>query len=326
MIRVFFALAAVGLFAATAAAQSPAHMSASTTPTIWDHLGVHQVGDLIHHVGRSLKTTAVFDYAANSVASPLLQTTGLNLGSAPTSFGPPPGYGAGPAGSPAASGGTPSGGTPSGGTPAPSGGAPAASGGAPAASGGTAGGGGADSGDAAAAAAAEAEAAAIEAASADATNIANTIAPKVDPANVLVKVKAIRFLARQDCSCYPEVVDALLGSLADCSEVVRYEALRALRAGCTHGGTCATCGGHQVPGDPGANGYACQCQVKVIKRLSDLLLERNVRGHLKERSERVRRLAGQMIVECVHSTPVAASRVTPGLQAEPDPPLPADPR
>ena len=38
------------------------------------------------------------------------------------------------------------------------------------------------------------------------------------------KIKAIRYLAKIGCGCYPEVKQALLDALEDCNEDVRYEA------------------------------------------------------------------------------------------------------
>ena len=42
------------------------------------------------------------------------------------------------------------------------------------------------------------------------------------------KIKAIKYLATVGCSCYPNVKEALVASLDDCSEDVRYEAALAL--------------------------------------------------------------------------------------------------
>ena len=118
--------------------------------------------------------------------------------------------------------------------------------------------------------------------------MAAKLADEQSPANIDLKLNAIRYLAEQDCLCYPELVDALLTSLDDCAEPVRYEALRALRKGCS---ACKV----------------CRCQARIISRLSDLLLDRAVDGRVKERSIRVRRLAQLIIQDCLGTTPVMAA-------------------
>lgn len=125
---------------------------------------------------------------------------------------------------------------------------------------------------------------------------------KKEEKKVPLKVQAIRYLATLDCHCYPEIVDALLASLDDCAEVVRYEALKALHKQCQgpkhcQDGSCGSCG----VGDVGCVDvcYSCQCQKKVVDRLNELLLARDESGCLKETSERVRALATQMIEECL---------------------------
>ncbi|QDU62035.1 hypothetical protein Pan216_29010 [Planctomycetes bacterium Pan216] len=117
-----------------------------------------------------------------------------------------------------------------------------------------------------------------------------------------LKVKAIEYLGTLDCNCYPEVVDALLASLDDCTEVVRFAALKALRKQCGkkhfshlhgHKQSC------ECESECRCDCRGCQCQRKVIERLNDLLLERDETGCLKEKSHRVRELATIMIEECL---------------------------
>ena len=144
--------------------------------------------------------------------------------------------------------------------------------------------------------------------------LAGQIAAENSPANVQLKVKAIRYLASVDCICYPEVIDALLASLDDCAEPVRYEALRALQKGCTAGG-CAACY------DPvsGVNSPPCSCQTRVIVRLSDLLLIRDANAQLLERSHRVRQLAQQMLESCLRRRPIQQPGLPDPVQPRPDP-------
>lgn len=143
-----------------------------------------------------------------------------------------------------------------------------------------------------------------------------------DQKTVKFKVRAIRQLAKADPAQYPEIVDALLLSLDDPSEEVRFEALLALRKVCG-GGLCPV--GHKhnhlFKGqecyifDP--NGCAgCHCQEKVLVRLIQLLEER-VNGCLKEKSPRIRQLAAAMIEECLIKLP--ADRFAPPAP-QPDPP------
>lgn len=140
---------------------------------------------------------------------------------------------------------------------------------------------------------------------------------KKEEKKVPLKVKAIRYLGTLDCQCYPEIVTQLLLSLDDCSEKVRYEALKALANNCGKGccgkhkgghhhkhalGGCKTCGvcDSCTDGDcPPCECPGCQCQKVVLDRLNKLLLERDEFGCLKEKSRRVRELATQMIEECL---------------------------
>ncbi len=161
---------------------------------------------------------------------------------------------------------------------------------------------------------------------ASATEVAGKLAVQTSPAKIKAKVKAIRFLGQQDCLCYPEVVDALLDALDDCAEEVRFEALLALRNGCT-GGFCKACiGGKLPPNYLGCN--CCACQDKVLARLSRLLLDQNINGTLKECSKRVRKLAAQMIQECINArgtSSLVENGATSDSNARPDPPIQPQP-
>lgn len=165
---------------------------------------------------------------------------------------------------------------------------------------------------------------------------------KKEEKKVPLKVRAIRYLATLDCHCYPDIVTQLLLSLDDCSEKVRYEALKALHnkcgggkccgskhmakkplGGCKDCGVCDTC----TDGDcPPCDCPGCQCQKEVLARLNKLLLDRDEFGCLKEKSQRVRDLATQMIEECLVAhqphpaeAPVQEEQEVPPTQ--PPPPL-----
>lgn len=147
---------------------------------------------------------------------------------------------------------------------------------------------------------------------------------KKEEAKIPLKVQAIRYLATLDCVCYPEVVDALLASLDDCAEVVRYEALKALHKQCKGPKHCNK-EGCSADGSCPDVCMSCQCQKKVVDRLNTLLLERDTTGCLKEKSERVRDLATQMIEECLscRQPPPADTAAPP--RTDPVPELKSDP-
>jgi hypothetical protein len=119
------------------------------------------------------------------------------------------------------------------------------------------------------------------------------------------KIKALRYLATIGCSgCHPEVADALLAALDDCTEEVRYEAVRALREAV---GCCAECNPKQC------------CTPKIMKRLGELAMETTNGCCPKEPSARVRRLARIVLNQCA-GTPTEAPKPQPneGPSREPE--------
>lgn len=158
---------------------------------------------------------------------------------------------------------------------------------------------------------------------------------KKEEKKVPLKVRAIKYLGTLDCHCYPDIVVQLLLSLDDCSEKVRYAALEALANKCgggkccgkKHGkplsackdcGVCDTC----TNGDcPPCDCPGCMCQKEVLARLNKLLLDRDEFGCLKEKSQRVRDLATQMIEDCLvaHQPHPAETPVTADPTPIPDP-------
>lgn len=124
-----------------------------------------------------------------------------------------------------------------------------------------------------------------------------------------LKVQAIKYLAKLDCQCYPEIVDELLNSLEDCSEEVRYAAVKALRNDCgkkhdcilhcKKTNNCATCNPCSGNNCPECECSGCACQKKVIDKLNAHLLARDEFGCLKEKSDRIRRLMTEIIEECL---------------------------
>jgi hypothetical protein len=107
---------------------------------------------------------------------------------------------------------------------------------------------------------------------------------KADEDQAPQKIKAIRYLATLGCAgCYPDIEDALLASLDDCTESVRYEAAKAFRE--LSGRSCATC-----------KTKSC-CSPKVRKKLDEVAnkMEKNC---YKESSARVRREARLALAGC----------------------------
>ncbi len=112
------------------------------------------------------------------------------------------------------------------------------------------------------------------------------------------KVKAIRYLGTIGCGgCYPDVQDALLAALDDCTEEVRYEAVKALRE--QSGNPCARC-----------KSTAC-CSEKVRKRLDKVVNGRDKQNCYLESSPRVRRLARLTLAGCGPAATTATQSPNP---------------
>lgn len=103
------------------------------------------------------------------------------------------------------------------------------------------------------------------------------------------KIMAIRYLATLGCGgCYSKVEDALLEGLSDCTEEVRFEAVKALQ--CKPECGCKFC-----------SSPSC-CSMKVRKRLEELTTCE------KEPSERIRRLA-RLALACCNTKPLTEEDV-----------------
>jgi len=127
--------------------------------------------------------------------------------------------------------------------------------------------------------------------------VAAAAGAKADEDQAPQKIKAIRYLATLGCSgCYPDIEDALLASLDDCTEAVRYEAAKAFRE--LSGSSCATC-----------KTKSC-CSPKVRKKLDEVAnkMEKNC---YKEPSARVRRMARLALSGCGGTTPTAGPQEGP---------------
>lgn len=109
------------------------------------------------------------------------------------------------------------------------------------------------------------------------------------------KIKAIKFLAQTGCCCPANkdiVKDALLASLDDCTEAVRYEAAKAL---CAVAGACATCS--TCPGQVNCPRCTC-CTADVMNKLNDMANGTTAEGCPIEPSLRVRCAAANALEQC----------------------------
>lgn len=131
------------------------------------------------------------------------------------------------------------------------------------------------------------------------------------------KVKAINYLGTIGCGgCYPEVQDALLAALDDCTEAVRFAAVSALRG--TACGQCKVC-----------RKKSC-CSPKVMEKLYKVANDVDDTGCYKEPSPRVRRMARLAMGACGGGVPAPTSTPLEGPSegppgTAPTPPVPATP-
>lgn len=123
------------------------------------------------------------------------------------------------------------------------------------------------------------------------------------------KIAAIQYLATIGCSgCYPDVESALLASLDDCTESVRYAAAKALYD--TAGRPCRQC-----------NSKAC-CSAKIRAKLMSIADGTNVNDCHTESSPRVRRMARLALLNCSTELPDALPEVPlegPAIAPSPKP-------
>jgi hypothetical protein len=99
------------------------------------------------------------------------------------------------------------------------------------------------------------------------------------------KIKALRYLATVGCTdCYPDIEKAMRAALDDCTESVRYEAVKAIRK--TAGDPCQACLATRC------------CKPEILKRLREMAYDMREPCCYKEPSARVRRLARLVLSEC----------------------------
>jgi hypothetical protein len=100
------------------------------------------------------------------------------------------------------------------------------------------------------------------------------------------KIKALKYLSTIGCDsgCYPEVKEALMAALEDCTEEVRYQAVLAIQDAITQ--HCVMCD------------KACCCSEDMTLKLSQRAYERDDHGCFIEPSERVREAAKIVMCTC----------------------------
>ncbi len=109
------------------------------------------------------------------------------------------------------------------------------------------------------------------------------------------KIKAIKYLAKLGCGCYDKRYKvgpkkALMAALDDCTEKVRYEAVKAIRSAAEN--KCELCGG------------TCCCDEEMVDKLFDVAYGRSEDGCCwKEPSERVREMAKEALMACCAAHP-----------------------
>lgn len=114
--------------------------------------------------------------------------------------------------------------------------------------------------------------------------VATAAAVKAEEDAAPAKAQALEYLAKVGCGCYPDVQDALLSGLDDCTEVVRFAAAQALFKAAGH--PCQTC-----------KSSSC-CGPKVREKLMQIAYEQKSDGCYYEPSARVRRLARLALESC----------------------------
>jgi hypothetical protein len=115
--------------------------------------------------------------------------------------------------------------------------------------------------------------------------VAAAAAAKADEDAAPQKIKALRYLATLGCGgCYPDIEAAILSALDDCTEAVRFEAVKALIE--TSRNPCRFCDSSRC------------CSKKVREKLSQVAYRLNDRQCHVEPSARVRRLARVALSNC----------------------------
>lgn len=108
---------------------------------------------------------------------------------------------------------------------------------------------------------------------------------KQDEDQAQQKIKAINYLATIGCGgCYPDVEDAFLAALDDCTESVRFAAVSGLKEAA--GNPCSYCS------------HKSCCSPKIRKKLAEMTQQGDCLDCAGEPSERVRRVARSALFNC----------------------------
>src|SRR5262245_54622928 len=122
------------------------------------------------------------------------------------------------------------------------------------------------------------------------------------------KAKAIAYLASIGCAgCYPGIEEALIAALDDCTELIRFETLKALRQQSM--GPCKNC----------CRSYCCG--PKLREKMEKLAYEMDSNGCYVEPSGRGRRVALRALCNC-NCVPLKPGQTPSGLP--PEGPSPAE--
>jgi hypothetical protein len=122
------------------------------------------------------------------------------------------------------------------------------------------------------------------------------------------KIKAVKYLASIGCGCYDVdggVTEALVASMSDCTEDVRYETINAISEAAENG-CCANCGS------------TCCCNKDILTAMAKIAYERDDHGCYLEPSQRVREAAAEALRICCpnDSPPVIVPAEQPEEQPE----------
>lgn len=125
------------------------------------------------------------------------------------------------------------------------------------------------------------------------------------------KIKALKYLASVGCGCYPGVKEAFMAALDDCTEDVRYAAVRALISAAED--HCETCN------------RDCCCDEELTLKLAEIAYERDDKCCYKEPSERVREAAAEALRACCPGRGPLSPPVTPPVPVPPEVRVPMPP-
>ncbi len=123
------------------------------------------------------------------------------------------------------------------------------------------------------------------------------------------KKKALKYLAKMGCGCYPGVAEAFIEGLRDCTEEVRVTAAESIQV--ASGNACASC-----------NSDSC-CAKEILEELAKIAYERDDHGCWLEPSETVRAAARQALLGCCPNNIPLEVIDSPG--PKPDPQRKGDP-